>query len=194
MKFRTFVRRWWPIGLVLAAAALWWPVFNYLIDFRAPDVAFVTTPHDVVAAMLDLAEVTDQDVLYDLGSGDGRILIAAARDRGVQQAVGIEIDPELVDQSREAVRAAGVADRVKIRRGDLFKQDISPATVVTMYLKPNLNTQLRPQLEKLRPGSRVVSHWFSMPGARPVKRITVKSKETGYDHYVYLWVTPIEWE
>ncbi len=192
MKLRAFVRRWWPLGIVLAVAALWWPAFSYLIDFREPDVPFVTTPPDVVAAMLDLAEVSEDDTVYDLGSGDGRIVIAAAR-RGAR-AIGVEIDPELAEQSREAVREAGLADRAKIRRGDIFRQDFSPATVVTMYLMPNLNTQLRPQLDKLRPGTRIVSHWFSMPGARPVKKITVLSSEDKIKHDIYMWVTPIEWE
>jgi protein-L-isoaspartate O-methyltransferase len=192
MKVRAFFRRWWPIGIILLAGAVWWPAFNYLVDFRNPDVPFVTTPHDVVTAMLDLAEVSADDTVYDLGSGDGRIVIAAAR-RGAR-AVGIEIDPELAEQASEAIRDAGLADRAKIRRGDLFKQDLSPATVVTLYLMPNINVQLRPQLEKLRPGCRIVSHWFSMPGARPVKKIKVRSSEDKIDHDIYLWVTPIEWE
>src|SRR6516162_8343558 len=133
MRLWAFVRRYkWSILIVLAAAALWWPAFNYLADFRAPDVEFVGTPPEVVAAMLDLGGVTKEDTVYDLGSGDGRILIAAARDRGAR-AVGIEIEPDLVKQSRAAVREAGLADRVTVRRGDLFKQDLSPATVITLY-------------------------------------------------------------
>jgi protein-L-isoaspartate O-methyltransferase len=189
-----FVRRYkWSILIVLAAVAAWWPAFNYLADFRPPDVPYVPTPNDVVAAMLDLAEVTEADTVYDLGSGDGRVVIAAARDRGAH-AVGIEIDPELAEQSREAVRAAGLADRVTIRRGDIFKQDLTPATVVAMYLKPLVNVQLRPQFDQLRPGTRIVSHMFSMPGARPTKRIEVRSAETGLEHSVYLWVVPIEWD
>lgn len=194
-KMRRFalVRRYWPFLIVLVAAAAWWPAFNYLVDFRAPDVGFVTTPTDVVAAMLELAEVNDQDTLYDLGAGDGRILIAAAR-AGVAKAVGIEIDPELVSRSREAIRLAGLESRVHVIRGDIFKQDLTPATVITMYLKPLLNVQLRPQLDKLRPGTRIVSHHFSMPGAKPVKEISVHSEETGLEHPVYLWVTPIRWE
>jgi hypothetical protein len=192
MRFWAFLRRWWPIGIVLVAAGLWWPAFNYLVEFRDKDVTFITTPHDVVAAMLDLAEVSAEDTVYDLGSGDGRIVIAAC-DRGAR-AVGFEIDPELVDQSSAAIRAAGYADRATIRRGDLFKQDLSGATVITLYLKPYLNAQLRPQLEKVHPGTRIVSHMFSMPGAKPARKLTVKSNETGMEHVVYLWVTPIEWE
>ena len=193
MKLRRLAYRFrWSILVLVAAAGAWWAAFNYLIDFRPPDVPFVVTPPDVVAAMLDLGEVTDRDTLYDLGSGDGRIPIAAAR-RGAK-AVGVELDPALAEQSREAVRAAGLADRVTIRRGDIFKQDLTPATVITLYLKPLVNKQLRPQLDKLRPGTRVVSHMFSMPGAKPAKVIEVKSDETKMDHKIYLWVTPIQWE
>jgi protein-L-isoaspartate O-methyltransferase len=194
MKFWSFLRRYrWSIGIVLVAAALWWPAFNYLVDFRPPDVPFITTPEDVVTAMLDLAEVTADDTVYDLGAGDGRIVIAAARDRGAR-GVGIEINPDLVDQANEAIQAAELSKLVKMRRGDMFKQDLTPATVITLYLKPQVNAQLRPQLEKLRPGTRVVSHQFSIPGARPNKKITVKSAETRNEHVLYLWVAPIEWE
>jgi precorrin-6B methylase 2 len=192
MKLPRWFRRYWPLLIVLAALAAWYPVFDYLVDFRPPDVPFVTTPDDVVAAMLDLAEVTEADTVYDLGSGDGRIVIAAARDRGAR-AVGIEIDPELVDRSREAIRSAGLGDRARVWRGDIFKQDLRPATVITMYLEPGVNEQLRPQFERLKPGTRIVSHWFRMRGARPVRKIMVKSTDR-VEHPVYLWVTPIEWE
>jgi SAM-dependent methyltransferase len=194
MRVWHVLRRYrWSILIVLLALVGWWAAFDYLADFRTPDVPYVATPNDVVAAMLDLAEVTDKDTVYDLGSGDGRIVIAAARDRGAR-AVGIEIDPALADQSREAARAAGLADRVTIHRGDIFKQDLTPATVVTMYLMPHVNARLRPQLDRLRPGTRVVSHMFSMPGARPVKKVEVNSAEAGTTHTLYLWVVPIEWE
>jgi 16S rRNA A1518/A1519 N6-dimethyltransferase RsmA/KsgA/DIM1 with predicted DNA glycosylase/AP lyase activity len=142
--------------------------------------------------MLDLAEVGEGDTVYDLGSGDGRVLLAAA-DRGAK-AVGIEIDPALVDQAREAVRAAGRGDRVTVWRGDIFKHNLKPATVITMYLKPDVNERLRPQLDGLRPGTRVVSHMFRILGAKGGKKVTVKSAEDGYEHNLYLWVTPIEWE
>jgi SAM-dependent methyltransferase len=194
MKFGAFVRRYrWSVLIVLAAAALWWPAFNYLADFRKPDVPFVTTPDDVVAAMLDLAEVTPADAVYDLGAGDGRIVLAAARDRGAR-AVGIEIDPELVARARAALEGAGVAGRAEVRRGDLFKEDLSGATVVTLYLQPHVNARLRPQLERLRPGARVVSHMFSMPGARPTRVVMVRSAADRMEHPHYLWVAPIRWE
>lgn len=182
----------WSALLLLTALLAWWVAFRYLIEFRSPDVPFVTTPNDVVSAMLDLATVSEEDVVYDLGSGDGRILMAAAR-RGAR-AVGIEIDPELVAQSQQAIRDAGLAGKITVRRGDIFRHDLSGATVITMFLKPLVNVQLRPQLDRLRPGTRIVSHLFSMPGARPRKRIEVRSSETKLDHPVYLWVTPIEWE
>src|SRR5262245_23502082 len=120
MKVLAFLRRYrWSILLLLAAGVGWWLAFDYLVDFRPPDVPFVETPHDVVAAMLDLAEVSEADTVYVLGSGDGRVLLAAAR-RGAR-AVGIQIDPELARQSREAVEAEGLSGRVTVRRGDLFK-------------------------------------------------------------------------
>jgi len=192
MKFLAFMRRYrWSLLIVAVAAAAWWPAVNYLADFRQPDVLFVTTPHDVVQAMLDLAEVTEADTVYDLGSGDGRVLRAAA-ERGAK-ALGIEINPELVDQSRQMIRSAGLADKVTIRRGDIFKQDLRPATVITMFLTKSLNSQLRPQIDRLRPGTRLVSHVWSMPGAKPVKKVIVPSAEGRMDHTIYLWVTPIQW-
>ncbi|NBO90947.1 MAG: class I SAM-dependent methyltransferase [Planctomycetia bacterium] len=193
MKLWPLVRRWWAVLVVLIALLIWWQAFNYLVDFRDPDVPYVPTPNDVVKAMFELGEVTDKDMVYDLGSGDGRIIVAAGRDLGAR-AVGFEIQPELVAQSEIAIREAGIADRVQVRRGDLFKQDLSGATVITIFLKPIVNVQLRPQLDRLRPGIRIVSHMFSMPGAKPVRRISVKSVETGMDHNLYLWVTPIEWD
>lgn len=193
MRMPRLVRRYWPLLPVLLVVAAAWPAFNYLADFRNPDVAFITTPDDVVAAMLDLADVSEGDTLYDLGSGDGRILLAAARGRGAR-AVGVEINPGLVEQSRQAVRDAGLEGRVQVRHGDIFKQDLRPATVVTLYLLPDLNLRLRPQLDQLRPGTRVVSHMWSMPGARPIRKITVRSAETKMEHTLYLWVTPIDWE
>ncbi len=193
MRLSALIRRYWPLLIVLAAAAAWWPALNFLADFRTPDVPFLVTPSEVVAAMLELAEVTDKDTVYDLGSGDGRIVLAAARERGAR-AVGIEIDPELVECSRQAIRAAGLESKVRVVRGDIFKQKLTPATVITFYLKPGVNDQLRPQFDRLPPGTRIVSHQFSIKGARPVKKIMVHSDETGMEHPVYLWVTPIDWE
>jgi SAM-dependent methyltransferase len=193
MKRLRLLRRYWPLLIVLVALAAWWPALDFLADFRQPDVPLIHTPHDVVAAMLDLAQVTEADTVYDLGSGDGRIVLAAARDRGAR-AVGIEIDTKLVDSSQQAIRAAGLEGRARIRHGDIFKQDLTPATVITMYLQPLVNKELRPQLDKLRPGTRIVSHMFSMPGAKPTKKVVFKSAESHEEHPLYLWVTPIHWE
>jgi tRNA G37 N-methylase Trm5 len=150
---------------------------------RTPDVHFVPTPDAVVARMLDLARVGNGDVVYDLGCGDGRIVVAAAK-RGARKVVGVDIDPERVAEAREAIRAAGVADRATIVEGDLFEQDISDASVVTLYLLPELNVRLRPKLMALRPGTRVVSHAFGMGEWLPEKQADVAGKT------VYLWTVP----
>lgn len=129
---------------------------------RRPDVRFLATPQNVVDAMLDLAEVKASDVVYDLGSGDGRIPITAARRFGAR-GVGIEIDPKLVRESEENARRAGVADAVRFVTGDLFEADIREATVVTLFLMPGMNIDLIPKFRtQLRPGTRIVSHHFAM--------------------------------
>ena len=129
---------------------------------RTPDVPYIPTPPEVVTAMLEMAQIRQNDVLYDLGSGDGRLVIEAARRYGVR-AVGIDIDPARVRESRDNAARAGVADRVQFIQGDLFETDISPATVVTMFLLPSLNLKLQPKLLKeLTPGTRLVSHAFDM--------------------------------
>lgn len=150
-----------------------------------PDVIFVPTPHEVVAAMLEMAQVRDGDVLYDLGSGDGRIPIAAAKKYKVR-AVGIDIDPERIKEARANAKAAGVADRVTFRQEDLFKSDFSEATVVTLYLLDSLNEKLRPRLlAELRPGSRIVSHAFRMGDWMPEGSRQVEGK------MIYFWRIPV---
>lgn len=130
----------------------------------AKGAPYVPTPEHIVLQMLELADVSSEDVVYDLGSGDGRIVIAAARDFGAR-GVGIEIDHELIKQARQNAEAAGVADRVEFRQGDLFETDLSDATVVTLYLWPDMNNRLRPKLQaELDPGDRVVSHSFDIDG------------------------------
>jgi SAM-dependent methyltransferase len=152
---------------------------------QVPDVR---TPLVVVNEMLRLANVTAGDVVYDLGSGDGRILIAAARDRGAR-GVGLEIDPALVAQSTERARQLGLADRLSFRQQDLFAADLTPATVVTLYLSPDLNRRLRPKLlRELRPGARIVSHRFDMGDWAPDRTLQVSSNEGS--HTLYLWVVP----
>src|SRR5919201_4627174 len=129
---------------------------------QTPDVIFVPTPQDVVEDMLRLANVQKGDVLYDLGSGDGRIAITAARKYGIK-ATGIDIDPERIREANENARKAGVTKLVQFRQEDLFKADFSEATVVTLYLLPDLNVKLRPRLlAELKPGTRIVSHQFDM--------------------------------
>lgn len=139
---------------------------------RTPDIHFVPTPEDVVEAMLQLADVGKDDVVYDLGSGDGRIPITAARRFGAR-GVGIDLDPKLVAQATRSAQDAGVGDRVRFIEGDIFEADISGATVVTLYLLSSINERLRPKLSKeLRPGTRIVSHQFRM-GDWPPERETV---------------------
>src|SRR5688572_2599497 len=151
---------------------------------RAPDVRYEPTPQRVVRQMLRLAEVGPGDVVYDLGSGDGRIPITAAREFGAR-GVGIEIDPELVRRSEANARAAGVADRVAFLHADLFEADFSDATVVTLFLYPDVNLRLRPRLlAELKPGTRVVSYWHDMGDWRP-ERIDSARRAT-----IYLWRIP----
>ena len=147
-----------------------------------PDVVYVPTPQSVVEAMLALAAVKPDDVVYDLGSGDGRIVITAAKKYGVR-GVGIEIDPALVQKSIENAAAAGVSDRVRFVAQDLFKADISEATVVTLYLLQSINERLRPKLVRdLKPGTRVVSHVFNMgPEWPPQKELMVGPNR------IFLW-------
>lgn len=154
------------------------------------DVPFVPTPEVVVAEMLKQAKVNKDDVLYDLGSGDGRIVITAAQEFGTK-GVGIDIDPELVKKSQENAQKAGVADRVKFLEQDLFKTDLSEATVVTLYLLPDVNLKLRPKLlSELKPGTRVVSHNYDMGDWKPKNVVRVKGPR--YEHTVYSWVVPKE--
>ena len=147
-------------------------------------VAFVTTPYEAVNEMLRLAAVTRDDVVYDLGSGDGRIVIAAARDFGAR-AVGVEIDQALIKESNENAQKAGVSDRVSFVEKDLFQVDLRGATVVTLFLLPGLNEMLAPKLmEELQPGARIVSHMFDMGEWRPDKTVRVGEST------IYLWVRP----
>jgi SAM-dependent methyltransferase len=151
---------------------------------RGPDVIFVPTPNEVVDMMLKMAGTSKKDTVYDLGCGDGRIVITAAQKYGAR-GVGIDIDPERVKEANENVKKAGVADRVKIIRGDLFEADLSPATVVTLYLLTDLNLKLRPKLLKeLKPGTPVVSHAFSMGDWKPERTAEVSHAT------VYLWRVP----
>lgn len=167
---------------------------------KTPDVVYVPTPQSVVDKMLELAEVKSGDVVYDLGCGDGRIVVTAAKKYGVK-AVGFDIDPQRVKEARENVRTAGVEHLVRIEEADVFTLDLREASVITLYLLPSLNVKLMPQLAKMKPGSRIVSHNFDMRGAKPlvVQHVNVMSgdsTEASYDedmdHTVYKWIVP--WE
>ena len=165
-------------------------------DNQVPDIEYVPTPQNVVDKLLEAAKVGKGDVLYDLGCGDGRIVVTAAKRFGVK-AVGFDIDPKRVAESRANVKAAKVEHLVTIEQKDIFKVDLSPASVVTLYLLPELNVRLIPQLQKLKPGSRVVSHDFDMEGVDPEKTWTVMAIDhrppaKDREHYVYLWKTPIK--
>ena len=149
---------------------------------RTPDVPFVPTSQALVLEMLKLANVTKADTVYDLGCGDGRIVIAAAKQFGAH-GVGVDINPERIQEANENARRAGVADKVKFMEGDLFTADIRPATVVTLYLLPSVNLKLRPRLlSELKPGTRVVSHSFDMDDWKPDKAVMAENAQ------LYLWV------
>jgi 16S rRNA A1518/A1519 N6-dimethyltransferase RsmA/KsgA/DIM1 with predicted DNA glycosylase/AP lyase activity len=151
---------------------------------NAQDVPFLESPESVVEAMLDLAQVRESDVVYDLGSGDGRIVIAAAASREAR-GVGVEIDPDLVELSIANAREAGVEDRVKFVQGDFFETDFSEATVLLLYLQPKVNKKLRPILsEQLAPGTRVVSHRYEFRDWTPVERVKVEGRS------IFLYVIP----
>jgi len=157
---------------------------------------FITTPDEVVQRMLELAGTRPGDLVMDLGSGDGRIVIAAAQKFGAR-GLGIELDRGLVEKSREHARQAGVAERVSFVQGDVLAADLSPATVVTIYLLPGLINQLQPRfLEQLRPGTRIVSHAFRMTGWAPDRAETVRISKPhpgqGDESALYLWVVPAQ--
>jgi SAM-dependent methyltransferase len=169
------------------------PVAAQAVKEKKPDVIFVPTPQDVVDKMLEVAEVKKGDVLYDLGCGDGRIVTTAAKRHGVK-AVGIDIDPQRIAESRETVRKAGVGDLVTIKQADIFEEELGEASVVTLYLLPELNVRLMPRLKRLKPGTRIVSHDFDMRGAKPKKVVSVRTDDDEEEHTVYLWVVPWEEE
>jgi ribosomal protein L11 methylase PrmA len=151
---------------------------------QQPDVIYVPTPHEVVDDMLRLANVGKGDVLYDLGSGDGRIAIAAAKKYGIR-AVGIDIDPDRIKEATANAKKAGVEKLVQFRQEDLFKADFREATVITLYLLPDLNVKLRPKLwNEMKPGTRIVSHQFDMGTWKPEKRLESNGRT------VYFWTVP----
>jgi len=161
---------------------------NQRPHLRKPDVIFVPTPPETVEEMLRLAKIKKGDVLYDLGSGDGRIPIRAAQEYGIR-AVGIDIDPKMIDVAKEAAVQAGVSDKVRFRNEDLFQADIRDATIVTLYLSNSLNMKLRPKLLRdLRPGTRIISHDFHMGDWPPEQ--TVRVPWLSLYRTVYVWTVP----
>jgi precorrin-6B methylase 2/LEA14-like dessication related protein len=163
------------------------------IKYNAVDVIFVPTPHDVVDKMLEMAQVKEEDLVYDLGCGDGRIVVTAAKRYGCR-AVGFDIDPRRVEESLQNVKKNNVGHLVTIEQKDIFTLDLSEADVITLFLLSSLNVKLIPQLEKLKPGSRIVSHNFAMEGIKPDKVITMFSNEDQFEHTIYLWTTPLKKE
>jgi SAM-dependent methyltransferase len=163
---------------------------------RVPDIEYVPTPQNIVDKMLEVAKIQKTDVLYDLGCGDGRIVVTAAKKYGIK-AIGYDIDPVRVKESRENVAKAHVENLVTIEQKDIFTLDLSGASVITSYLLPELNVRLIPQLEKLKPGSRIVSHDFDMEGVEPEKVWTLMAPDhrppaKDREHYVYLWKVPLK--
>ncbi len=184
-------------AILVATVLLWWIVavttahaqtphkYEPLVGQKGKDVVWAPTPEELVTDMLDMAKVTPNDYVIDLGSGDGRIVIEAGK-RGAR-ALGIEFNPELVQLSRENVQRAGVAEKVSVRQGDVFETDFSDATVIAMYLLPGLNMKLRPRLLAMKPGTRVVSHAFAMEDWQPDDTVTDVSEE---ERTAYLWIVP----
>jgi SAM-dependent methyltransferase len=170
-----------PVALVALVAPVLAGLTTAQEQPRVPDIHFTPTRHAVADAMLQLAGVTQDDVVYDLGSGDGRIVIIAAQKYGAR-GVGVEIDPALVARARQNAREAGVADRVSFVEGDLFTTDISPASVVTLYLSMSMNRRLEPKLKaELRPGARIVAHQFAIGTWPPDKTVRLDRAD------IFLW-------
>lgn len=170
-------------GLVLACSAC---LAAQPAPVRPPDVRYEPSSPEIVKRMLELASVRQGDVLYDLGCGDGRIVVAAAKTYGIR-AVGIDIDPQRIAEANANAKAAGVTRLARFRIGDLFESDVREATVVTLYLWPWINLKLRPiLLKQLKPGARIVSHYHDMGDWPPEKQIEVEG------HRIYLWTVPAQ--
>ena len=179
-----FVTRWLVLGCLLWAGCA---------QAQEPRVPYVPTPNDVVAKMLQMARVSSSDYLIDLGSGDGRIVVTAARKHGAR-GFGVDINPVRVSEAIENAQINGVADKVAFYQRDLFQTDLTQATVISMYLLPRVNLELRPKLLDLKPGTRIVSHDFSMGDWKPDAFAQIHSLEkytgAGGDSEVYFWVVP----
>ena len=193
-------RIWQPVRTLIAASIVAIATFNPTLhaqtetrEFKpvvgqeGKDVIWVPTPQSLVERMLEMAKTTPQDYIVDLGSGDGRTVITAAKKYGVN-ALGVEFNPDMVELSRRNAEQEGVADRAKFIQGDIFQTDFSSATVLTLYLLPALNVKLRPTILRMKPGTRVVSHAFSMDDWQPDQIETVEGRTA------YLWIVPAQVE
>jgi len=160
---------------------------------KTPDCVYVGTPHDVVDKMIEMAKITKNDVVYDPGCGDGRIVIAAARRHGCK-GVGYEIDPKLADEARRLAKKRKVDHLVKILEEDIFTVDYRGATVIEMYLLPEMILKLLPKFEQLKPGSRIVAHDYAIEGVVPDTSVEVSSAEDGVKHTLYLYTLPLKKE
>ena len=181
----------WLIPFALPVALLGTAVAQDTTEARTPDVVYVGSPHDVVAKMLDVAQVKKDDILYDPGCGDGRICVTAAKKYGCK-AIGFDLNPVRIRESLENVKRNGVEKLVRIERKDIFTVDFSEATVVSIYLLPWMNEKLVPQLQKMKPGTRIVAHDYSIEGYPPDKTITMTSKQDAVEHYIYFWTLPLK--
>jgi len=160
------------------------------LSARTPDCVYVGTPYDVIDKMLEMAAIRKGDLVYDLGCGDGRIVVAAARRYGCR-GVGYDISPQRVEESLENVRKNRVDRLVTIEQKDIFQLDLRQANVIMLYLLPEMNLRLLPQLQKLKPGTRIVAHDYGIEGITPDRSVKMISLEDGVKHYVYLFTTPL---
>lgn len=188
-------RSFW-IPAVLAAIALSSPAASLEAaapkkTLRGPDCVYVPTPYDVVEKMLEMAKVKKTDVVYDLGCGDGRIVVEAAKKAGCK-AVGVEIEPNRVREALANVKKNKVEHLVEIRQEDMFTVDLSQTTVLCLYILPSMMVKLRPQLDKLPAGARIVAHDYPITTAQEEKRVTVISNETNEKHVLYLYTVPLK--
>jgi len=183
-------------GLTLASLACWAPAEEKTAQKEKPkkmtaDVVYVATPHDVVERMLRMVKLTKDDVVYDLGCGDGRIVVAASKRYGCR-GIGFDIDDDRVKESRDNVKKANLENLVEIKQEDIYTVDLGKASVITSYLLPSMNIKLIPQYEKMKPGSRIVCHDYDIGGVKPDEVTRMTSNEDGVRHTIYLYTLPLK--